>query len=235
MGVLAAALFLTGLASGVHCLAMCGGFAAAFGTRRVIPIRRAAPEPGMHLALHLGRLASYAAAGALAGLLGAGAVAAGAAPARLALFVLANAMLVLVGLHLAGALAWLDRIESLGLPLWRVIRSLASRWFPPRSPAQAFVAGAAWGWLPCGLVYAALAVAAFAGSPARGAAAMLAFGAGTLPWLLAAGLAAARLRALATRRAVRIAAGAGVLGFGVFNLAHADGLSDAVRGAIAWL
>jgi sulfite exporter TauE/SafE len=77
------------------------------------------------------------------------------------------------------------------------------------------------GWLPCGLVYGALTAAAFAGSPAGGAAAMLAFGLGTLPWLLAVGVGAARLRAWMGRRAVRLAAGGTVLGFGAFGLARA--------------
>jgi sulfite exporter TauE/SafE len=50
---------------------------------------------------------------------------------------------------------------------------------------------------------------------------MLAFGLGTLPWLLLAGLAAARLRAWMGRRALRVAAGGTVLAFGAFGLAHA--------------
>ena len=67
---------------------------------------------------------------------------------------------------------------------------------PPAAAAAAagFAAGLAWGWLPCGLVYGALLAAVFAGGAAQGALAMAAFGAGTLPWLLAAGVAAARLR-----------------------------------------
>src|SRR3990172_8189392 len=54
--------------------------------------------------------------------------------------------------------------------------------------ALAGAAGLAWGALPCGLLYGALAASAFAGTPWGGAAAMLAFGAGTAPWLLAARL-----------------------------------------------
>jgi len=50
---------------------------------------------------------------------------------------------------------------------------------------------------------------------------MLAFGLGTAPWLLAAGAAAARLRAWMARRPVRLAVGGTVLGFGLWGLAHA--------------
>jgi uncharacterized protein len=87
--------------------------------------------------------------------------------------------------------------------------------------AASYGTGLLWGALPCGLVYGALTAAAFAGSPAAGAAAMLAFGIGTLPWLLAAGVAAARLRALLSLRWVRLCSGGAVLAFGAFGLAHA--------------
>jgi uncharacterized protein len=154
---------------------------------------------------------------------------AGALPAQTVLFVLANVMLVLVGRYLAGVGRVLVRFEALGAPLWRRLQPLAARALPAETLPESFVAGALWGWLPCGLVYGALAAAAFAGSPSGGALVMLAFGLGTLPNLLAAGLAAGRLRALAARRRVRIAAGALVLGFGVFGLAHASGLAEGIR------
>ncbi len=81
--------------------------------------------------------------------------------------------------------------------------------------------GLLWGWLPCGLVYGALTAAALAGSPAAGAAAMLAFGIGTLPWLLAAGVAAARVRDYLRMSIVRLSVGGTVLAFGAWGLAHA--------------
>jgi sulfite exporter TauE/SafE len=73
------------------------------------------------------------------------------------------------------------------------------------------------------MVYAALGAAAFAGSPAQGALAMLAFGLGTLPFLLVAGGLADRLRAW------RPAAGAALLAFGVFGLANAGALGEDIR------
>lgn len=216
------ALAATGFASGVHCVGMCGGIVCAFCANGGGVPRQ--------LAFNLGRISSYAAAGAAAGLAGgAGAWIAGALPAQTALYALANVMLLLVGLHLAGVGGWLARIESLGAPLWRRLQPLAARLLPARTPAQAYAAGLVWGWLPCGLVYGALAAAAFAGSPAAGALAMLAFGLGTLPNLLAAGLAAGRVRALAARRAVRIAAGSVVFGFGLAGFAHAAGVGEAIR------
>jgi sulfite exporter TauE/SafE len=236
---LPAAMLVTGFLSGVHCLGMCGGIVAAFGslgapTAVVVQARRASPrELARQLAFNAGRILSYSLAGALAGALGgAGATIAGALSWQVALYVLANVMLILVGLYLAGASAWLARIEALGAPLWRRLQPLAARLLPARTLPQSVAAGLVWGWIPCGLVYGALAVAVLAGSPERGALAMAAFGLGTLPNLLAAGRAAARLRSFAARRGVRLAAGGVVLGFGLFGLANAGVVAEGIRSGV---
>jgi sulfite exporter TauE/SafE len=237
---LPAAMLVTGFLSGVHCLGMCGGIVGAFAS--VGPSAPVAPRPrrasfarelARQLAFNAGRIASYSVAGAIAGALGgAGSALAGVLSWQVALYVLANLMLVLVGLYLAGASAWLGRAETIGAPLWRRLQPLAARLLPARTLPQSIAAGLVWGWLPCGLVYAALAAAVLTGSPVRGALAMAAFGLGTLPNLLAAGLAAARLRAFAARRGVRLAAGGVVLGFGVFGLINAGSVAEAIRSGV---
>ena len=244
-------MLVTGLLSGVHCLGMCGGIVGAFsvhrahgphgadGAHRAVALQPPQRRNGFlqeavrQLAFNVGRIASYALAGAIAGALGGvGAIAAGALPWQVALYVLANVMLILVGLHLAGASTWLAGIEAVGVPLWRRLQPLAARLLPARTLPHSVAAGMVWGWIPCGLVYAALAAALFAGSPERGALAMTAFGLGTLPNLLAAGLAAARLRAFAARRGVRLAAGGLVLGFGLFGLANAGVVAEGIRSGL---
>jgi sulfite exporter TauE/SafE len=224
MDLLPVAMLAAGLASGLHCVAMCGGIATAFdaGAKRVIPIREQAVW-GRRIAFNLGRVSTYSAAGAAAGTLGAAAYAANLLPAQHALQVATNLLLVFVGLYLAGAGGLLSRVEALGLPLWRRLQPLAARLLPARTLPRSFAAGLAWGGLPCAMVYAALAAAALAGGAAQGALGMAAFGLGTLPFLLAAGWLAARLRAW------RAAAGALLIGFGAFGLAHAEGLADTVR------
>jgi sulfite exporter TauE/SafE len=222
------AMLLLGVASGLHCVGMCGGIVGAFSAQQVLRSRREIVQ--RQLAFNFGRIASYAAAGALAGAAGSVAAYAGfALPAQTALYVLANVVLVLIALHIAGVRNPLSSLEQLGMPLWRRIQPLAAKLLAAQGTPNAFAAGAAWGWLPCGLVYGALAAAAFAGSPARGALAMAAFGLGTLPYLLAAGFAAAPLRSLMRRRAVRLAAAAALLGFGTWGLARASGLADTVQ------
>jgi hypothetical protein len=218
------AMLLLGAASGVHCVGMCGGIVGAFSLRRtVFPRRELIARQAL---FNLGRVSTYAALGALAG--SAGALVQSVAGTQAFLYVVANLVLVAAGLHLAtggrwpATLALLVRpLESLGAPLWRRVQPHAARLAGAPGPAAAYGAGLAWGALPCGLVYAALAAAAFAGTPAGGAAAMLAFGLGTAPWLLAAGFAAARLRGWLARPAARAAAGGTVLAFGAWGLAHA--------------
>lgn len=234
MEALLIGLLIAGFASGVHCAGMCGGFVGAFAAARTVRVHggahRAAPEWVSQLALSTGRITSYAIAGAIAGSLGgAGAELAGALPVQTLLFVLANGMLVLAGLYIAGAGTSLARLEALGAPLWRMLQPRAARLFGARTLPSTFAAGFLWGWLPCGLVYGALAAAAFAGSASRGALAMLAFGVGTLPNLLAIGIAAARVRAWSGRRAVRVAAGMLVLGLGTYGLARAGGVAESIR------
>lgn len=205
------AMAALGLASGVHCAGMCGGFAAAFSLSN----RRT----GSFFLFNAGRISTYAAGGAAAGALGAlGWYASGT---QAALAVLANVVLIFVGLHLAGVEAPMRALERLGAPLWRRVQPRAARLMRTPGLAAAYGAGLAWGALPCGLVYGALTASAFAGTPAAGAAAMAAFGLGTLPWLFAAGIATARLRAWLARKTVRLGTGGALAAFGAWGLAHA--------------
>ncbi len=221
-------MFAAGLASGVHCVAMCGGIVAAFDVRKTIPIRIAGEGAfwARRLCFNAGRISTYAIAGAAAGALGGAAYAAAATPAQAVWQVAASALLILIGLHLAGAGRLLGSLEALGAPLWRRVQPVAARLLGAPTPLRAYAAGLAWGWLPCAMVYAALFAAAAAGDPLRGAAAMAAFGAGTLPFLLAAGWLAARLRAW------RYTAAAAIAGFGIYGLAHAGALEGIRRGLL---
>ncbi len=239
MDLLLPAMLAFGLASGLHCVGMCGGIVAAFSARRVVPIvaaPRAAPEWRRQLAFNAGRIATYALAGAAAGALGGAArLMQEALTAQLALFVLAQGVLILAGLYLIGAGRLLARLENVAAPLWRRVQPAAARLAAAPGLRAAALAGMLWGLLPCALVYAALATATLAGGAAQGALAMLAFGAGTLPWLLGAGALLARLRGSGAMSRLRAAAGVLVLGMGVAGLARADDLHAAVRAGLLCL
>lgn len=214
-------LFWVGLFGGGHCFGMCGGIVGMLAGK-------ATTRPVLLLAYNAGRLSSYALAGAIVGGLGAAGLGVGRELGidlglRLALYGFANLMMMALGLYLLGATRLLAVAERIGQGLWRRIQPATRRFLPVRSVAQAFPLGVLWGWLPCGLVYSALATALGSGSATAGASTMLAFGAGTLPNLILAGLFARQVADWITRPAVRIASGLLVLGFG------AKGLFDVAR------
>ena len=215
-----ASLFVVGLLGGVHCVGMCGGIAAAltFGLPPDRQRRLASLLPFL-LAYNTGRIASYAAAGAIVG--GAGTLLSRLVPvqgAQRALLVIAALFMVAMGLYLGGWWSALARLERVGGVIWRRIEPLGRRLMPVQRPGQALALGLLWGWLPCGLVYSALVSAVAAGGAWQGATVMLAFGLGTLPNLMAMGAAASAVSRLARRPAVRRAAGASVVLFGLWTL-----------------
>jgi uncharacterized protein len=220
------AAFVIGLLGGVHCVGMCGGVVGALTVHS--PRRHHAWS--LHLAYSAGRIASYAAAGAIVGMIGGmGLIFNQILPVQMLLYVLANLVLISLGLHLAGLGNQLARLESLGAWLWRRVQPYGSKVLPADTAAKAFVLGTLWGWLPCGLVYSLLATALLSGGAGGGATVMLAFGLGTLPNLLLAGMVLKQLRDITSDRRVRLAGGAIVAGFGVAGLVRAADLGERIR------
>ncbi|OQX31364.1 MAG: hypothetical protein C3L25_13935 [Candidatus Sedimenticola endophacoides] len=212
--------FVVGLLGGVHCVGMCGGIVGAMtlglpreqrqSLSRMLPYQ---------LAYNLGRLGSYLLAGALMG--GLGLLLAQVMPvyyAQRLLLAGAGVFMILLGLYLGGWWMLLNRIERLGGGVWRRIEPLARRLLPVRTPLQALVVGAFWGWIPCGLVYSMLVNAVAAGGVWQGAGLMLAFGLGTLPNLLLMGVLAGGAARLARSQLARRVAGASVVLFGLYTL-----------------
>lgn len=209
------AAFLAGLAGSVHCLAMCGGISGALSVRA--RVRGASPlrVAGQSAIHQLGRLTSYALAGALIG------GAAGAMPAVLHNISLVLAMRALAGLVLIGAAigvlsTWrpLATLERLGAVFWRHLAPF-SRSIPANRRGGEFLLGMLWGWLPCGMVYSMLMVAALSGGARRGATTMLCFGAGTLPAVFSAGMASAQILRVRHARGFKAVLGSLLLLFGV--------------------
>jgi sulfite exporter TauE/SafE len=130
----------------------------------------------------------------------------------------ASLMLIAMGLYLLGVTQFLTPLERGGQHVWQRIQPLTRRFLPVRGVAQALPLGLLWGWLPCGLVYSALTTALASGSAGKGALLMLAFGLGTLPNLLLAGLLLARFRRFAQARVTRVVSGFLVLAYGIIGL-----------------
>ena len=152
---------LAGLLGAPHCVAMCGAFST-------LCARRASGALGWNA----GRIATYALLGATFGSLG------GRIPGpRWLPVALSTGMLLWFSLGLAGV-----RIKGVGAP--PALTAVASRFAPRNGVMWRLLFGISTGLLPCGMVYAALGLAAAAGGALDGAAVMVAFGVATLPALV---------------------------------------------------
>ncbi|ACT51762.1 sulfite exporter TauE/SafE family protein [Methylovorus glucosotrophus] len=208
-------VFMVGLLGGGHCAGMCGGIVGAVS----MSLPGARPRLPFLLAYNGGRILSYTLAGVLAGALGASSFFLGhILPIQKILYGLSSVMLVLLGLYLAGVWHGVTYVERLGSVLWRQLQPLSKRLLPVQSPWQAILLGAVWGWLPCGLVYSVLVAALAAGNALQGGMLMLAFGLGTLPTLLAMGMAAVKLKKVLQQGWLRKLSGLAVILFGLFGL-----------------
>jgi uncharacterized protein len=169
-GGLAAGMLMAGLAaSPLHCGPMCGGFVLGQVSDRMARLPTARLSQCQHLRAaslpryHLGRITTYMVLGSLAG--GSG--------------MLLNQLgggagvFLLLGAALLAAQAARRLRPGIKLPLGGGLRG--------------YSLGLALGFLPCGVLYAAIAAAAATGSPWRGALAMFCFGIGTIPALFAVG------------------------------------------------
>ncbi len=183
-------LFVVGLFSTLHCLGMCGGIIGALSFSLPEDIRQQRWRMLPYItAYNFGRIGSYALAGAVAGGLGQELFQLISPQyGHIILQAVGSGMMIGIGLYLAGWFPGFAQIERLGRPLWAKIEPHAQKLLPVRSPLQAFFFGLLWGWLPCGLVYSTLILATSAGDSLHGAVFMLAFGLGTLPAVMTAGI-----------------------------------------------
>ncbi|MGI1678471.1 MAG: sulfite exporter TauE/SafE family protein [Cellvibrionaceae bacterium] len=138
---------------------------------------------------------------------------------------LAGLLLIAMGLYLAGWWFGLTRLEKvIGGFFWKYLQPIGKKILPVTTITKAILLGLVWGWLPCGLVYTALAFSATQASWLNSAATMFFFGLGTLPFLLASGFFAEELKKLLQRKGLRQVVGGFVLLFGVWTIVGAVGL-----------
>lgn len=185
--------FVAGLLGSTHCVAMCGGLATALST-----FRGPQAQGWQPLLYQLGRVLGYGMGGGIVGGIGAVAGMAFEASRWGELLRLGTAIVIVyLGLNIAfGANSrgrWLRFPERWGAFLWRRFAPAARARLPTQPALRALTLGLLWGWLPCGLVYSVLMVAALAGSAVGGSATMMAFGLGTLPAMLGLSYAGVRL------------------------------------------
>lgn len=194
-------LFVIGLLTSVHCVAMCGG----------INLSQCLPQPGQEsaengrlaafrpaLAYNLGRVLSYTAIGFVLGLIGLLLGGTGLGFSKLlqgTLKIIAGLFMVIMGLNMLDIFPWLHKL-TLPMP-----RALARRPGKGRAGSRrAFAVGILNGFMPCGPLQSMWIVAAATCSPFAGALSMLLFSLGTVPLMLGLGSAVSALGKKFTRQ-----------------------------------
>jgi len=194
-------VFLGGLLGSSHCVGMCGGFALALGVGQ----RHWAANLGRQLLYGLGRVFTYTSAGAVVGYGGWRLTAEMRDVVNLqAVFcIAAGVLLILQGLNAAGVFRW---ARSSTTPLEGFGATCFASLLRASRLRNIFLGGVINGLLPCGLVYAFLALAASSGHMALGALTMLLFGLGTIPTLALVGTGGTLMSLSLRHRILRLAA-----------------------------
>lgn len=187
-------LFVVGLLTSLHCIAMCGGIVLSqAGTT-------AAPKPGAgarlvpSLLYNAGRIVSYTVIGGIVGSLGSlfslSTALKGAMP------VVAGAFMLFLGVRMLGIIPWLSRLKVRfpGIGGSRLASAAAGR--------GPFVIGLLNGLMPCGPLQTMQVYALGTGSLFAGALSMFVFSVGTVPLLLGFGAISSFLNAKFNRRMV---------------------------------
>jgi sulfite exporter TauE/SafE len=212
-------MLATGLVASVHCVAMCGALVLTYTVKDASEgswLERTAT----HGAYHTAKIVSYVLVGVVLGYIGSAFDLTGV---RGWVTVAAGLFMVLLGLSMTGRFPALKHITP--RPPRLLIQAIASRRTRAKEESSLdgmhvvtpFVLGLLTGLMPCGPLQAAQLYAAGTGSAARGAIAMLGFGLGTMPLMLAFGTVSGMLTGAFKQRMIWVSA-AVVLLLGVVML-----------------
>jgi sulfite exporter TauE/SafE len=182
--------FLMGLFSAMHCLGMCGSIIGTLtlSLKREIRENKALLLPFV-ACYNGGRVLSYTIGGFIAGILEQVlTLPFGEGHGHRILQLLGALVMLGAGLHVAGWFPRFAYIEKLGGLAWRHLEPYGRRLIPVDTRQKAFIFGMVWGWLPCGLVYTALALSATTGEVVRSGLTMFFFGLGTIPAVMGVGI-----------------------------------------------
>ena len=179
------------LGSWSHCVGMCGSFVLTQVSARLEDLSATRMSErhrwvgALVIPYHLGRMTTYVSLGTIGATITAGAQS------------VPGFRWVAAGLLLLAALSFLLAASGRRPPS-RPNLAIGGRWsasirallaYRSASPGwQSYRLGVALGFIPCGLLYGALAAAAATGNPLAGGLGMAAFGIGTVPGLVMVGL-----------------------------------------------
>ncbi|NMM29288.1 MAG: sulfite exporter TauE/SafE family protein [Glaciimonas sp.] len=225
-----------GLLGGAHCIGMCGGISnllvsagsAGSANRKVIPIKLQqsdVPDSVWHMSalLHAGRICTYGVLGGIVGALGAaGLLFKPYLPVQMTMFMVGNLALIWLGLRLVGYAPGLMLLDRLGQKITFHVKLPVRFSLAAQTGRHPFLTGMAWGCMPCGLVYAVLPFSLLSGGAFSGAALMLIFGLGALPYLLFAQGIGQWLNRRILPIILRGSGAVVLIGIGLFGLWHYD-------------
>ena len=200
---------LMGIFSSMHCIGMCGSIIGTLtlSLKPEIREKKSTLFPYV-LTYNLGRITSYTIAGILIGAiefiltrpLGEG-------HGHRVLQVLSALIMAGAGFYIAGWFPQFAYIEKSGSWIWKKLEPLGRKLIPVQTLTQGYLFGMVWGWIPCGLVYSTLALAATTGDVVKSTLTMLFFGLGTLPAVMGLGIMTSFLARLAKMERFRQAVG----------------------------
>lgn len=182
--------FFIGLFSSLHCVTMCGSIIGTLSYSLKPEIRQdKAKMISFIFSYNLGRILSYMLAGFIIGSIESVlTLPLGAEHGHKLLQVISAFIITGAGFYIAGWFPSFAYIEKTGSFFWKTIEPYGRKLIPVSSLQQAILFGMVWGWIPCGLVYTAVALAATSGDITISTLTMLSFGLGTLPAVMGSGI-----------------------------------------------
>lgn len=193
-------LFVVGLLTSLHCIAMCGGI----NLSQCVSYKYESSNPGKFekmtpsLLYNSGRVVSYTAVGGLVGALGSVVSFSGMAKGIVA--VISGVFMVIMGLNMLNLFPWLRKLNP------RMPRIFGNKVHDSSGKHGPFVVGLLNGLMPCGPLQAMQIYALGTGSFAAGAASMLVFSLGTVPLMFGFGAVSSFLSGKFTKRMMRVSA-----------------------------
>ncbi|HHW24993.1 MAG TPA: heavy metal transporter [Clostridiales bacterium] len=209
-------LFVVGLLTSLHCVAMCGGINLSVSMPQGGERRDAGAAILPSLLYNFGRILSYTVIGGIVGAIGSAISLSGTVKGIVQL--VAGVFMILMGLNMLGVFPWLRKLTP------RLPGVLAGKIGKAGAKKSPFIVGLLNGFMPCGPLQAMQLYALSTGSMVKGALSMLAFGLGTAPLMLGLGAFASLISKKHALKAIKIFAAA-VVALGIAMLQNGMSLA----------
>lgn len=192
-------LFLVGLLTSIHCVAMCGGInISQCVSRDGQTVGKPAGKLKPSLMYNAGRVISYTIVGGIVGAVGS--VVSFSGWARGVVAIASGLFMLIMGLSMLGIFPWLNKITP-RMP--KFLRSKANQAGRGKGP---FIVGLLNGFMPCGPLQAMQLYALGTGNVLTGALSMLLFSLGTVPLMFGLGALSSMLSSRFTSKMMKISA-----------------------------